>query len=184
MDSLTKDELEFAQSDEFVNALEEQKKKIGEASLTARDYENALNGVKKAQPGNGKDSLSFSKILSDADVDDYQKKLSSLESYLEKFRSGEFSSSDKTSLLTEFGIIADSAEEATEKIQKRMDKVTNSIVTDLKEILNGDNISEATRKKIEEYLRRTNKIWEHTKSTFPFEKAFLKAKCSYELDNI
>lgn len=97
--------------------------------------------------------LSFSKILSDNDVDDYQKKLSSLESYLEKFKSGEFSSSDKTSLLTEFGIVADSAEEAAEKIQKRMDKVTNSIVADLKEVLNGDNISEATRKKIEALIQ-------------------------------
>lgn len=158
-----------------------------EIAQGARDAKEAeeeyVKSLESKKPDDDK-KLSFSKILSDADVDDYQKKLSSLESYLEKFKSGEFSSSDKTSLLTDFGIVADSAEEAAEKIQKRMDKVTNSIVADLKEILNGDNISEATRKKIEEYLHRTNKIWEHTKSTFPFEKAFLKAKCSYELDNI
>ena len=153
MDSLTKKELEFAQSDEFINAIEDQKKKIGEASLTTQDYENALNGVKKAQAENGKDSFSFKNIISDANVDDYQKKFSSLESYLEKFRFGDFSPSDKTSLLTEFGIVAGSAEEAAEKVQKRMGKITHSIVADLKEILNGGNISEATRKKVEALIK-------------------------------
>lgn len=93
--------------------------------------------------------ISFSSIISNANVDNYQEKRSSLESYLEKFRSGAFSPFDKNSLLIDFGIVADSAEEAAEKIRKRMDKETNAIVTDLKEILNGDNISEATRKKVE-----------------------------------
>lgn len=97
--------------------------------------------------------LSGAAKIEKSGIDDYQKKMDSLESYLEKFRSGDFSPSDKTSLLTEFGIVAGSAEEAAEKVQKRMGKITHSIVADLKEILNGGNISEATRKKVEALIK-------------------------------
>lgn len=49
VESLTEEEAKLANSDEFENALEEQKKKLNGAALSADDYEAALQSVKDAQ---------------------------------------------------------------------------------------------------------------------------------------
>jgi len=84
VDTLTKEELEFAHSDEFINALEEQKKQLGSASLKAQDYETALNKVKSsAQKDFDKDSkitslTEFIGKLDEGAIKDYNDKISSL----------------------------------------------------------------------------------------------------------
>ena len=95
---------------------------------------------------------SLPKALSGLDEDaisDYKDKISSLQSYLEKFSSGSYSSADISSLADDFGIIGNSAEETSKKIRKLMDKETKSIVTQIDEILNTQNLDGKTRKALE-----------------------------------
>lgn len=100
--------------------------------------------------------ISFTDFLSKLDdnaIDNYQKKLSTLKSYLEKFKNGTYSSTDittdKISLATEFGIAGDSVEELTGKIQDLIDVETDSIIKAIDKILNDENLSEDTRKAVE-----------------------------------
>ncbi len=152
VDTLTRDELAYADSDAFINALEKRKQKLGNLTLTAKDYESALNDAQNAQRKSEPKITSLSKALSGLDEDaisDYQSKIASLQSYLEKFSSGSYSSADMLTLTDEFGIVGDSAEEVSKKIQKLMNKEMKSIVAQIDEILNTQNLDGETRKALE-----------------------------------
>ena len=132
VDTLTKKELELAHSDEFINALEEQKKKLGNAALKAQDYETALDGVKSAQ-NNLKNIEKITTISGILDkfgqteaIDEYKDKISSLQSYLEKLESGDYSPIDSEALATEFNIVGDTVEECIDKINAKIQSEKNN----------------------------------------------------------
>ena len=141
VDTLTKKELELAHSDEFINALEEQKKKLGNAALKAQDYETALDGVKSAQ-NNLKNIEKITTISGILDkfgqteaIDEYKDKISSLQSYLEKLESGDYSPIDSEALATEFNIVGDTVEECIDKINAKIQSEKNNIITIIDDII-------------------------------------------------
>ena len=71
-------------------------------------------------------------------IKDYNDKISSLKSYLDKLKSGDFTNADKSSLITDFGITGDSVKELTEKIQNLMNTEMNTIISQIDKILNND----------------------------------------------
>lgn len=141
VDTLTKKELELAHSDEFINALEEQKKKLGNASLKAQDYETALDGVKSAQ-NNLKDAEKITTISGILEkfgqteaIDEYKDKISSLQSYLKKLEDSDYSPADLESLAEEFDIIGNNAEERIDKINDKIQSEKNNIIAVIDEII-------------------------------------------------
>lgn len=75
-------------------------------------------------------------IVSENIIKYYYENISYLKSYLDKLKFGNFSSSDKLSLADDFGIIGDSVEELTVKVQNLMDSKLNSILKQIDDILN------------------------------------------------
>ena len=141
VDTLTKKELELAHSDEFINALEEQKKKLGDASLKAQDYETALDGVKSAQDilKDTEKITTISEILEkfgqSETIDEYKDKISSLQSYLKKLEDGDYSPADLESLAEEFDIIGNTVEERIDKINDKIQKERFDIVAIIDDII-------------------------------------------------
>lgn len=86
--SLDNKELELVNTDEFEQALEKQKEKLNGATLSANDYETALQTVKDAQ-NNLEEStpLSFSEAFNASDFSDAKEKL------LDLAKSGEITTS-------------------------------------------------------------------------------------------
>lgn len=106
--------------------------------------------------------------LDEGAIKDYNDKISSLKSYLDKIKSGDFSNADKSSLADDFGITGDSVDELTEKIQELMDTEMDSIINQIDEILNSENLDEATRKAVEnlkQSLIGTNREAQNLNST-------------------
>jgi hypothetical protein len=79
-------------------------------------------------------------------IKDYNDKILSLKSYLDKIKSGDFSNADNSSLADDFGITGDSVEELTEKIQALMDAEMDSIIKQIDEILNNETLDDKTKK--------------------------------------
>lgn len=75
-------------------------------------------------------------IVSENIIKDNYENISSLKSYLDKLKFGDYSSTDLLSLADEFGITGDSVEELTEKIQALMDAEMDSILKQIDDILN------------------------------------------------
>lgn len=161
VDTLTKKELELAHSDDFINALEEQKKKLGGAALKAQDYETALDGVKSAQDGlkDTEKVTTISGILAKydktKDIENYNEKVSSLQSYLDKLESGTFSPVDKEALAEEFNIIADTTDKYIDKINAKIQKQKFNILSVIDEIIAkgkaDGSFGDAELRKLDEY---------------------------------
>lgn len=75
-------------------------------------------------------------IVGENIIKDYYENIYSLKSYIDKLKSGDFSSSDELSLANEFSITGDSVEELTKKIQEIIDSELDSILKQIDDILN------------------------------------------------
>lgn len=152
INSLNEEELALADSDEFEQTIETQKEKLNGASLAAKDYENALQGIKDKQDGQEAFSnLSLSEALNQpaGEGDDtysdiinaYEQQRASLQSYLDKIANNTFESSDKLSLATEFGITGDSIDELPTRIKSLMDLNLDGIIKKIDHLLNDSTLS-------------------------------------------
>ena len=90
VESLTEEEAKLANSKDFENALEEQKKKLNGASLSADDYAAALQAVKDKQNENS-DETPISKSVSDtvSTINDLKSNLSDLDTLMADCISGD-----------------------------------------------------------------------------------------------
>ena len=117
VESLTEEEAKLANSKDFENALEEQKKKLNGASLSADDYAAALQTVKDKQS-----NITIETPISNlSDYLDQESMTEIKKSLLELAKSGEISEETFNSteeyrkLLTDLGM---DAEEASEKLKE------------------------------------------------------------------
>lgn len=85
VESLTEEEAKLANSKDFENALEEQKKKLNGASLSADDYTAALQTVKDKQNENSQVTSEDSFEIPDADI--LQQQISDLNSAIDSIQS-------------------------------------------------------------------------------------------------
>ncbi len=85
------------------------------------------------------------------DIEDYKEKLSSLQSYLEKFRDGSYTPEDLLSLADEFNIIGDTAEERISKVAALMQSETRKAVAIIDNIISAGNLDDATIAGLNEY---------------------------------
>lgn len=89
VESLTEEEAKLANSKDFENALEEQKKKLNGASLSADDYAAALQAIKDKQNENSEETpTSFSTLFDGSDFGDRISYLS------QQFQNGKISAHD------------------------------------------------------------------------------------------
>ena len=105
-------------------------------------------------------------------IKDYNDKILSLKSYLDKIKSGDFSNADNSSLADDFGITGDSVEELTEKIQALMDAEMDSIIKQIDEILNNETLDDKTKKAVEnlkQSLIGTNKEAQNLNNSLSFK---------------
>ena len=87
------------------------------------------------------------------DIEDYKEKLSSLQSYLEKFRDGSYTPEDLLSLADEFNIIGDTAEERISKVAALMQSETKKAVAIIDSIISAGNLDDATIVDLNEYKK-------------------------------
>lgn len=87
------------------------------------------------------------------DIEDYKEKLSSLQSYLEKFRDGSYTPEDLLSLATEFNIVGDTAEERISKVAALMQSETRKAVAIIDNIISAGNLDDATIADLNEYKK-------------------------------
>ncbi len=87
------------------------------------------------------------------DIEDYKEKLSSLQSYLEKFRDGSYTPEDLLSLADEFNIIGDTAEERISKVAALMQSETRKAVAIIDNIISVGNLDDATIAGLNEYKK-------------------------------
>jgi len=87
------------------------------------------------------------------DIEDYKEKLSSLQSYLEKFRDGSYTPEDLLSLADEFNIIGDTAEERISKVAALMQSETRKAVAIIDNIISAGNLDNATIADLNEYKK-------------------------------
>lgn len=88
-------------------------------------------------------------------IDEYNDKISSLQSYLKKLEDGSFSPIDKETLAKEFDIIGDSAEECIDKINAKIQSEKNNIIAIIDDIiakgLADGNLGDAELEKLRSY---------------------------------
>lgn len=87
------------------------------------------------------------------DIEDYKEKLSSLQSYLEKFRDGSYTPEDLLSLADEFNIIGDTAEERISKVASLMQSETKKAVALIDNIISVGNLDDSTIAGLNEYKK-------------------------------
>lgn len=87
------------------------------------------------------------------DIEDYKEKLSSLQSYLEKFRDGSYTPEDLLSLADEFNIVGDTAEERISKVAALMQSETKKVVAIIDNIISAGNLDDATIAGLNEYKK-------------------------------
>lgn len=118
VESLTEEEAKLANSKDFENALEEQKKKLNGASLSADDYAAALQAVKDKQNENSEETpispTSFEDAWTALDSTDDDAIKTLKKDLLEAAEAGQLSAEkfnelDKTEYFKNLGISADSA---------------------------------------------------------------------------
>ena len=192
-----KDTLEKFFTDNSINTTEEIDywNKVTDGAKTASDAVEMYNKA-KGNTFNNKNIVSLTDFLGKLDenaIDNYQKKISSLKSYLDKIKSGDYSSTDLLSLADEFGITGDSVEELTEKIQNLMNAEMNTIISQINKILDDENLNESTKKAVEnlkQSLIDTNKEAQNLKSTLfnnsgnPLENVQMLSEGLDQLDKI
>lgn len=192
-----KDTLEKFFTDNSINTTEEIDywNKVTDGAKTASDAVEMYNKA-KGNTFNNKNIVSLTDFLVKLDenaIDNYQKKISSLKSYLDKIKSGDYSSTDLLSLADEFGITGDSIEELTEKIQNLMNAEMNTIISQINKILDDENLNESTKKAVEnlkQSLIDTNKEAQNLKSTLfnnsgnPLENVQMLSEGLDQLDKI
>lgn len=143
------------------NALEDSRMVLedGQTAVTALCNEiYALAEAEKEAAENGADAeipiiTSLNEALSQSngtedgtwadDIEDYKEKLSSLQSYLEKFRDGSYTPEDLLSLADEFNIIGDTAEERISKVAALMQSETKKAVAIIDNIISDGNLDDA-----------------------------------------
>lgn len=192
-----KDTLEKFFTDNSINTTEEIDywNKVTDGAKTASDAVEMYNKA-KGNTFNNKNIVSLTDFLVKLDenaIDNYQKKISSLKSYLDKIKSGDYSSTDLLSLADEFGITGDSIEELTEKIQNLMNAEMNTIISQINKILDDENLNESTKIAVEnlkQSLIDTNKEAQNLKSTLfnnsgnPLENVQMLSEGLDQLDKI
>ncbi len=87
------------------------------------------------------------------DIEDYKEKLSSLQSYLEKFRDGSYTPEDLLSLADEFNIIGDTAKERISKVASLMQSETKKAVALIDNIISVGNLDDSTIAGLNEYKK-------------------------------
>lgn len=85
------------------------------------------------------------------DIEDYKEKLSSLQSYLEKFRDGSYTPEDLLTLADKFNIVGDTAEERISKVAALMQEETKKAVAIIDNIISAGNLDDATIAGLNEY---------------------------------
>lgn len=85
------------------------------------------------------------------DIEDYKEKLSSLQSYLEKFRDGSYTPEDLLTLADKFNIVGDTAEERISKISALIQDETKKAVAIIDNIISVRNLDDATIAGLNEY---------------------------------
>lgn len=85
------------------------------------------------------------------DIEDYKEKISSLQSYLEKFRDGSYTPEDLLTLADKFNIVGDTAEERISKISALIQDETKKAVAIIDNIISTGNLDDATIAGLNEY---------------------------------
>lgn len=85
------------------------------------------------------------------DIEDYKEKISSLQSYLEKFRDGSYTPEDLLTLADKFNIVGDTAEERISKISALIQDETKKAVAIIDNIISVGNLDDATIAGLNEY---------------------------------
>lgn len=140
---------------------------VKESEITVQEFCNEINAsadAAKEAMGNLTDAelpkiSSLSELLgqSAGEGDDthtdainkYRDSIASLQAYLEKFSTGDYTNDDMISLATEFGITGDSADDLSNQIRDLMDLDMESVTRLLNNLLDTGNVDGATRKSVE-----------------------------------
>ena len=85
------------------------------------------------------------------DIENYKEKISSLQSYLEKFRDGSYTPEDLLTLADKFNIVGDTAEERISKISALIQDETKKAVAIIDNIISVGNLDDATIAGLNEY---------------------------------
>lgn len=173
VESLTEEEAKLANSKDFENALEEQKKKLNGASLSADDYAAALQAVKDKQNENSEETSEDSFEIPDAEtlkqqisdlnsaIDSIQSAYDTLNSAVEEYNSngGQLSIDTIQSLLSlsdeylaclqvENGQLSLNADAMAQLAQAKLDEAQATAVTqamtELQAIANGEAAQSTT----------------------------------------
>lgn len=87
------------------------------------------------------------------DIEDYKEKISSLQSYLEKFRDGSYTPEDLLTLADKFNIVGDTAEEHISKVADLMQSETKKAVAIIDNIISVGNLDDVTIAGLNEYKK-------------------------------
>lgn len=121
-----------------------------EAAENSSDIENArITSISEAlAQSNGTEDGTWAD-----DIEDYKEKLSSLQSYLEKFRDGSYTPEDLLTLADKFNIVGDTAEERISKVAALMQSETKKAVAIIDNIISAGNLDDATIAGLNEYKK-------------------------------
>lgn len=114
---------------------------------TVQGFLNTATSTSKDENGD----ITTDSVVND-DIDLYQQKQANLEKYLQLLNNGTYTDSDLIDLAQEFGITGDSVDNLKIQISELMDSNLEELHTLLEGILDGADVDEGTREKVENLI--------------------------------